>query len=167
MHPHNHIRLLYRRLISVFAVADGWIDRWQEEVPGTDAYHAQSTLLSDMISAVSDVCAFRMIHFSGEGSDRSKAAKPSGNKSEPRAKENPEEIRKMLRGHLAELLRRFDHQTGQYGTSPSAGDRHESDIMEIAIRTHQVMSEYLDLLAARGKTFGEISSASRRQVYPE
>lgn len=167
MDPQKNTHLLFRRLISLFALADGWIDRWQGETPGTDAFREQFTLLSDMINALSSVGDLRVTRFSNEDSDRSPTAGSSAEKSEQEVKENPEEIRKILRSYLAEILWRLDHQSDKPVTPPASDDGRESDVLETAGKTHRIMSEYLKLLAARDTTFEGISSASPRQVYPE
>ena len=162
----NDIHLLLRRLISVFALMDGWIDRWQREDPETLSSQFRFSVLSDVINALAKLChpfskdiSAECTYFSGNA---------SSSIAESQVPQNANEMRTALRTHLAELLWLLDqHEAKHHDKSRNANGEDDRGIIDTATNILEVMSEYLERLEAPGKPVGNLSSEPQHRVCPE
>lgn len=166
MDPQDHIHLLFRRLISVFALADGWIDQWQSEVPGSNLYYLQFNVLSQMINAVSELDPINHAGAGGDGNGSCADGVPSGRVPKP-ANESANKMRKVLREHLGELLWLLDRQKEQGKSSPLTLRGGEiMDVVELATSTYKTMSVYVQQLESIGQGLEDFNSEPQHRFYP-
>lgn len=166
MDPQNHINLLLRRLISVFALADGWIDHWQSEAPESKLFNLQFNVLSQMINALSELKITTGINDVSED-DVLNAAELSSLVFNKQVNETPRKMRKVLREHLGELLWLLDEQKEQRRSASLALTRDENtDIVELGLKTYRIMSAYVQQLESLSKPLENFSSEPQRQSYP-
>lgn len=160
MHPQNYINLLLRRLISVFALADGWIDHWQNEVPASKLFHLQFNVLSQMINALSGLNIINTHNnvVSDDHIARIADLHVFGDNVEP-LRETPEEMRKVLREHLGEVLWLLD-QHGKQSTNASLAlnGAEKTDVVELAMETYRIMAAYVQQFESLSKPVEDLSS---------